>query len=91
MKGGQEKTGAFRHDPTGVSRFRRIGNSSFFDSIPAFFLKNAEKSKISDAVNQEMTAGELPSATMVGENIVTSYLKKEDGKRGIWLAVTNRR
>lgn len=51
------------------------------------FLKNAETAKMSDAANQEMTAGELPSAALVGENVLTSYLKKEDGKRSIWLSV----
>lgn len=45
------------------------------------FLKNAE------TADKEMAAGELPSATFVGGNVLTSYLKKEDGKRGIWLSV----
>ena len=44
------------------------------------FLKN-------DAAAQEMVTGELPSATLVSGNLLTSYLKKEDGKRSIWLSV----
>jgi hypothetical protein len=41
-EGGQEKTGRFVTIRQGVSRLRRIGNSSFFDGIPAVFLENAE-------------------------------------------------
>ena len=44
-------------------------------------LKNAQTG------DQEMASGELPSAAYVSGNIVTSFLKKEDGKRGVWLSV----
>ncbi|MDQ3089082.1 MAG: glycoside hydrolase [Acidobacteriota bacterium] len=45
------------------------------------FLKNAENA------DQEMAAGELPAAAFVDGNVLTSFLKKEDGKRGVWLSV----
>lgn len=51
------------------------------------FLKNAETSKMTNAESKEMMAGELPVATLAGGNLLAGYIKKEDGKRGIWLSV----
>ncbi|MDQ3181128.1 MAG: glycoside hydrolase, partial [Acidobacteriota bacterium] len=77
--------------PTGTPSFLTDGNNKYSvvwgREDAKVFVKNAEASKISDAAEQEMVSGELPSATLVGGNVLASYLKKEDGKRSIWLSV----
>lgn len=77
--------------PTGTPSFLADGNNKYSVVWGAentkVLLKNAETSKMSESENKEVTDGELPSATKVGDNILASYLKKEDGKRGIWLSV----
>lgn len=77
--------------PTGTPSLLAGGNNKYsviWGSDQAkVYLKNAETSKMSDADGKEMMTGELPTATLVGGNVLAGYIKKEDGKRGIWLSV----
>ncbi len=77
--------------PTGTPNLLAVGNNTYSvvwgSDAQKVFLKNAETSKMTDAKDKEMMAGELPVATLVGENVITGYIKKEEGKRGIWLSV----
>ena len=81
--------------PTGTPNLLADGNNKYSviwgNDQAKVFLKNAETSKMTDADSKEIMAGELPTATLVGGNVVAGYIKKEEGKRGIWLSVLSAR
>ncbi len=81
--------------PTGTPSLLADGNNKYSvvwgADTQKVYLKNAETSKMTDTDGKEMMAGELPTATIVGGNVVASYIKKEEGKRGIWLSVLSAR
>ena len=81
--------------PTGTPNLLADGNNKYSviwgNDQAKVFLKNAETSKMTDADSKEIMAGELPAATLVGGNVVAGYIKKEEGKRGIWLSVLSAR
>ena len=81
--------------PTGTPNLLADGNNKYSviwgNDQAKVFLKNAETAKMTDADSKEIMAGELPTATLVGGNVVAGYIKKEEGKRGIWLSVLSAR